>query len=146
MPVVKLLLQSVISDDLNWMTLDIKDYYLNTPLPRPEYIRIQQKLIPANVIEKHQLQPFLVSNSVLFEVNQNMYRLPQAGYLAQRRLIAHLAANYYHKTPRPCLFRHSSNGATFALVVDDFGVKYATKAAADHLISVLRQLYEIKID
>ena len=146
MPVVKLLLQSVISDDLNWMTLDIKDYYLNTPLPRPEYIRIQQKLIPANVIEKHDLQPFLVNNSVLFEVNQGMYGLPQAGYLAQRRLIAHLAENDYHETPTPCLFRHSSNGTTFALVVDDFGVKYTTKAAADHLISVLRQLYEIKID
>ena len=30
--------------------------------------------------------------------------------------------------------------------MDDFGVKYATKAAADHLISVLRQPYETKID
>lgn len=76
MPVVKILLQSVICDDLDWMTLDIKNYYLNTPLPRPEYIRIQQKLIPANVIEKHQLQPFLVNNSVLFDVNQGMYGLP----------------------------------------------------------------------
>lgn len=31
MPVIKLLLQSVISDDHKWMTPDIKDYYLNTP-------------------------------------------------------------------------------------------------------------------
>ena len=40
MPVVKILLQSVVSDGSNWMTLDIKDYYLNTPLSRPEYICI----------------------------------------------------------------------------------------------------------
>ena len=37
---VKLLLQSVVSDNANFMTLDIKDFYLMTPLPRSEYIRI----------------------------------------------------------------------------------------------------------
>jgi hypothetical protein len=37
---VKLLLQSVVSDNAKFMTLDIKDFYLMTPLPRSEYIRI----------------------------------------------------------------------------------------------------------
>ena len=146
MPVVKLLLQSVISDDHKWMTLDIKDYYLNTPLPRAEYIRIQRKLIPDAVLKKHLLEPYLNNNSILFEVNQGMYGLPQAGYLAQQRLVDHLAKYDYHETSTPCLFRHSTNGTTFALVVDDFGVKYCTEEAAEHLISVLRELYEIKID
>ena len=146
MPVVKMLLQSVISDDHKWMTLDIKDYYLNTPLPRPEYIRIQRKLIPDTVIKRHLLEPYLTNTSILLEVNQGMYGLPQAGYLAQRRLISHLAKHEYHETSTPCLFRHSTNGTTFALVVDDFGVKYCTDAAAEHLISALRELYEIKID
>ena len=31
-------------------------------------------------------------------------------------------------------------------MVDDFGVKYCTNEAAQHLISALRELYEIKID
>ena len=31
------------------------------------------------------------------------------------------------------LFRHESNGITFCLVVDDFGVKFTDKAAAEHL-------------
>ena len=35
---VKILLQSVVSDNAYFMTLDIKDFYLMTPLPRPEYI------------------------------------------------------------------------------------------------------------
>ena len=146
MPVVKLLLQSVISDDQNWMTLDIKDYYLNTPLHRAEYIRIQRKLIPDAIMEKYVLEPYLTNNSILFEVKQGMYGLPQAGCLAQRRLVEHLAKHDYHETTTPCLFRHSTNGTTFALVVDDFGVKYRTQEAADHLISALRELYEIKID
>ena len=146
MPVIKLLLQSVISDDLKWMALDIKDYYLNTPLPRTEYIRIQRKLIPDAIKEKHLLKPYMTNNSILFEVKQGMYGLPQAGYLAQRRLVDHLKKYDYHETTTPCLFRHSTNGTTFALVVDDFGVKYSTQEAADHLISALRELYEIKID
>ena len=146
MPVVKILLQSVVSDDSNWMTLDIKDYYLNTPLSRPEYIRIQRKLIPSVTLEHHKLEKFMANNSILFEVNQGMYGLPQAGYLAQQKLIEHLSKHHYHQTNTPCLFRHSSNGTTFALVVDDFGVKYKDKAAAEHLINALQELYTIKID
>ena len=146
MPVVKILLQSVISDDSNWMTLDIKDYYLNTPLARPEYIRIQRKLIPLSTMVQHELEQFMSNNSILFEVNQGMYGLPQAGYLAQQKLIEHLRKHQYHQTDTPCLFRHSSNGTTFALVVDDFGVKYTDKAAAQHLIEALKEIYDIKID
>ena len=146
MPVVKILLQSVISDDSNWMTLDIKDYYLKTPLSRPEYIRIQRKLIPPSIMVQHKLEQFMSNNSVLFEVNQGMYGLPQAGYLAQQRLIEHLRKHQYHQTDTPCLFRHASNGTTFALVVDDFGVKYTDRTAAEHLINALQEIYEIKID
>ena len=37
---VKTLLQSVVSDSANFMTLNIKDFYPMTPLLRSEYIRI----------------------------------------------------------------------------------------------------------
>ena len=50
-----------------------------------------------------------------------MYGLPQAGLLAQRRLIAHLAHHGYKQTPTPCLFRHDSNGTVFTLVVTTSG-------------------------
>ena len=42
----KLLLNSVISDAINgarFMSLDIKDYFLQSELPDPEYIRIHKK-------------------------------------------------------------------------------------------------------
>ena len=88
----------------------------------------------------------MTNNSVLFEVNQGMYGLPQAGYLAQQRLIEHLRKHHFHQTDTPCLFRHSTNGTTFALVVDDFGVKYKNKATAEHLIRALQEIYTIKTD
>ena len=145
--VVKTLIQSVISDDAHWMTADIKDYYLMTPLTRSEYIRIPLKLLPAAIIAKYSLDPFIHNDKVLFEVTQGMYGLPQAGLLAQQRLITHLAKSDYHECPDvPCLFRHSTNSVAFSLVVDDFGIKYKDKADADHLIACIRSLYELKVD
>jgi len=147
MPVVKTLLQSVVSDDAHWITADIKDYYLMTPLTRSEYLRIPVKMIPLEIIEKYGLHPYIHHDKVLFEVTQGMYGLPQAGLLAQQRLITHLATAGYHEAPDvPCLFRHVTNSVAFALVVDDFGIKYTDKDDADHLIATLRSLYELKVD
>ena len=146
MPVFKALLHSTISTDASWMTLDIRDYYLGTNLPRPEYVRIHTKFIPTTALDLYSLYSYITDNSILFEVNKGMYGLPQAGLLAQQKLIAHLAANEYTQTAVPCLFRHKSNGTTFALVVDDFGVKYTSKAGADHLIATLQQHYQLKVD
>lgn len=146
MPVIKLLLHSVISDNAHWMTIDIKDYYLNTPLLRPEYVRIPLRFIPSTTITLHSLTPYITNSSILFEINKGMYGLPQSGLLAQQRLVKHLSVHGYTETSTPCLFRHHSNGTVFALVVDDFGIKYTTRDGADHLIRTLNLLYDIKID
>jgi Reverse transcriptase (RNA-dependent DNA polymerase) len=146
MPLVKILLQSVVSDASKWLTIDIKDYYLNTPLPRPEYLRISSKFLPSAVIQQHNLQQFLHNDTVLFQVNKGMYGLPQAGLLAQQRLITHLASHGYNQTDTTCLFRHVSNGTVFSLVVDDFGVKYTNMNGVNHLIQTLQALYSITID
>ncbi len=91
MPTVKILSQSVVSDNANFMTLDIKDFYLMTPLPRSEYIRIPLKFLSQNVLDKHNLHQFIHKNSVLFEVTKSMYGLPHAGKIAQDVLIERLA-------------------------------------------------------
>ena len=75
-----------------------------------------------------------------------MYGLPQASFLAQVQLVAHLHLHGYQQTATPCLFRHLSNGVVFTLVVDDFLVKYPDKHSADHLHRTLSMLYEMKID
>ncbi len=57
--VVKMLLHSTISDNKKWFTIDIKDFYLGTPLPetRYEYIRIERKKLPPSSIAAHNLEP-----------------------------------------------------------------------------------------
>jgi hypothetical protein len=73
MDVVKILLNSVVSTDANWLSLDIVDYYLGIPLPRPEYLRIPLRFIPRDVVEKYNLSQFLHNDSILFEVTKGMY-------------------------------------------------------------------------
>ena len=49
---VKLLLNSGISaPGTKFMTLDIKNFYLNTPLERPEFIRLELSNFPDNVVQ-----------------------------------------------------------------------------------------------
>ena len=76
-----------------------------------------------------------------------MYRLPQAGLLAQELLEQCLAKKGYLQSKTcPGLGKHVWRPITFSLIVDDFGVKYFGKEHADHLIQVLQMDYEIFID
>eukprot|EP00804_Cyclotella_cryptica_P005399 CCRYP_017080-RA/>CCRYP_017080-RA protein AED:0.44 eAED:0.44 QI:0/-1/0/1/-1/0/1/0/144 len=54
---VKILLNSVISTlNAKFMTIDIKDFYLNTPMARPEYMRLKLSDIPAAIIDLYKLR------------------------------------------------------------------------------------------
>lgn len=145
--VVRTLLNSVLADDADFMTADITDYYLGTPLLRPEYVRIAIKDLSDTIITEYGLDSFCVEGHVYFEVMKGMYGLPQAGLLAQQRLISHLAqSEYIQSSVIPCLFRHPTNGVSFVLVVDDFGVKFTNSEGRDHFLDTLRALYTITID
>ena len=53
---VKLLLNSVISTKgARFMTIDIKDFYLNTPMKRFEYMRLKMKELPQDFIDEYNL-------------------------------------------------------------------------------------------
>ena len=137
---VKALLHAVVSDrytkgtDTRFATLDIKDFYLGTPLQRKEYVSIPLKYIPADIISKYCLEPFIHNDSILFEVSKCMYGLPQAGLLSHNHLIGHLALHgYVQDRDVPCLFTHVSQDLQFTLVVDDFGVKYSNVADVHEL-------------
>ena len=144
---IKLLLNAVVSEDANWMTADIKDFYLGTPLPNKEYMRISLKLIPHAAQIKHNTAAYAQDGYVMMEINKGIYGLPQAGKLAQSRLISHLAAHGYYETSNTsCLFKHETLPVAFTLVVDDFGIKYGHRDDAQHLIDTLAKLYTIKTD
>jgi hypothetical protein len=143
----KILLNAMISDNAAFSTIDIEDFYLGTPLPHPEYIRIPTKFIPAKVIAFYKLQPFLHNGALFCMVLKTHYGLPQAGALSQQRLFKHLEENGYHQLfHAPALFRNKDGSIRFALVVDDFAVVWSSAQSMQHFLTTLRKLYTVKVD
>jgi hypothetical protein len=143
MQTIKIMLNAVVSRKAKFMTADIKDFYLGTPMEEHEYMRMDLKTIPLDIQDKYQLQRYANSNGViLMEIMKGIYGLPQAGKLAQDRLVTHLASHGYHQaTHTPCLFTHETRDIAFTLVVDDFGIMYTKDEDAQHLLASLRELY-----
>jgi hypothetical protein len=144
----KCLLNSTLSTpNAKFMTLDIKNFYYNTPMDRFEYMKLPLSLIPEEIILQYNLRDIEFDGMVYMEIRKGMPGLKQAGKIANDRLALHLAASGYFPVPRtPALWRHESKAVTFSLVVDDFGVKYVGKENADHLIQALKKMYTISID
>jgi hypothetical protein len=146
---VKLMFSSIISTpNANIMTIDIKDYYLMTPMDRYEYFRMKLELFPPDIINEYGLHDKVDADGNVFcEVQRGMYGLPQASILAQDLLTKHLyKAGYRQSKITPEYWHHNWNPISFTLLVDNFGVKYTNKDDVEHLVSVLKQDYEINVD
>ncbi len=74
---VKLMLNSVISmPNAKFMTINIKDFYLMTPMERYEYFRMKLELFLPNIIEEYRLRNKVDADGNVFcEVRQGMYGL-----------------------------------------------------------------------
>lgn len=145
MLVAKILLNSVVSTKgAKFMTMDISNFYLNTPLTRPEYVRIQLIDIPDEIIDEYNLRTKATDGAIYVEINKGMYGLPQAGLLANQLLEKRLNKHGYHQSKLvPGLWTHEWRPIQFTLVVDDFGVKYVGKEHAKHLQSVISKYYPV---
>jgi hypothetical protein len=79
----KILINSTLStEDAAMMMMDIKNYYLGTPLPRFEYMKMLLSRFPEEIIQKYNLNALAVDGWVYIEIRKGMYGLKQAGLLA----------------------------------------------------------------
>jgi hypothetical protein len=147
MSTVKLHLNAVLSTPgATYVNADIKDFYLGTPMDTPEYMYIQSTHFPPAARHRYNIAALEHNGRVLCRINKGIYGLPQAGRLAQDRLIAHLATHGYHQTSTPLLFRHVTRPISFTLIVDDFGILTVGDEHVEHLLAALRELYAITVD
>ena len=122
----KLLFNSTISTPgARYYTIDLANFYLNTPLPNPEYMRLQLNIIPKEIIVKYNLQELEDKNEWEYiQINKGMYGLPQAGIRAYNLLTKRLSEKgYYQSQNTPGLWKHVHRDIAFCLVVDNFGIK-----------------------
>jgi hypothetical protein len=93
----KILINSTLSTkDAAMMTMDIKNYYLGTPLPQFEYMKMQISRFPEEIIQKYNLNALAVHGWVYIEIQKGMYGLKQAGLLANQLLQTRLAPFGYY--------------------------------------------------
>ena len=141
---VKLHQNSTISTDhARYMTIDINNFYLDTPMERYEYMRIKLADLPDNVIKHYNLESRVTSDEYVYlEVQKGMYGLPQAGILAHQLLGKRLNNEDYTQSKlTPGFWTHKWRPILFTLCVDIFGVKYVGEQHAKHLPDVLSTHY-----
>ena len=76
----KILLNLIISTkNALFVNIDIKHFYLNTPMNRYEYMLVPTHMIPPDIFAEYKLKDLVCNSKVLVEVRKGMYGLPQAG-------------------------------------------------------------------
>jgi hypothetical protein len=144
----KILINSVISTlGAKFLAIDIKIFYLNTPLGRFEYMVINFASLPQETIEKYDLIELSQDGKVYIEIQKGMYGLPHAGILANELLQRNLAKDGYRPTNHTHgLWTHDTRPISFSLVVDNLGVKYVGREHAEHLMACIKKNYNISSD
>ena len=130
------------------MSIDISNFYLETPMTRYEYTKVKVSNLPEEIIQEYKFRNIARSDgSIYVEIQKGIYGLPQAGLLAnillEKRLHEH---GYFQSTIILGLWTHTTRPIQFTLVVDDFRVKYVGEEHAEHLRSVLQESYAITHD
>ncbi len=106
---VKILTNSIISTaGTKFMTMDIKDFYLNTPMARYKYMRLRIADMPGDVIEHYNLRDKATPDGYNYcEIQKGMYGLPQVGIIAQQLLKERVQKHGYRQARQ-----HQAYGST----------------------------------
>ena len=104
--------------------------------------------MPQEIIDEYNLLKIVDNHGFVYmKIFKGMYRLKQAGIIAHKALIQHLAPFGYHPARHtPGLWQHETRDTIFTLVVDDFTIKYTSLKNAKHLLNALQEKYTISED
>ena len=147
----KILINSTISDahkGARFMSTDIKDFFLASPMQTPEYMRVKYDKFPEDIKERYNLQDKVTKNNYVYiKIKKGMYGLKQAAILAYTQLKSCLEPFGYRPVPGTVgLWKHESKPITFCLCVDDFGIKYFHREDVEHLLHAIGQTFQYTTD
>jgi hypothetical protein len=96
----KILWNSVLSTPgAKYCCADVKNFYLETPMARYEYMRMAARLIPDEFLDAYDLHSKIHNGYLYMEIRKGMYGLPQAGIIANRLLRKRLQPHGYFEVP-----------------------------------------------
>ena len=142
----KLMIDSVILDahrGARFMSYDIKDFFLATPMQKAEYMRIPWKYIPEDIKKQYGLHNKKTKDGYVYvKIKKGIFGLQQAVILAYENLVKNLVQYEYFPVPNILeLWKHTTRRTTFCLCVDDFGIKYFSQDDINHLMKALEAHY-----
>jgi hypothetical protein len=149
MMTVKMHLNSVISKKgAQYCTFNLKDFYLNMPMERPEYMQMKLSDLPQEFVDLYNLTKIAEDNgNVYIKIQKGMYGFPQAGILAHGLLDQRLNEHGYQQSQVTLgLWKHALRPISFRLCVDNFSMKYVGREHAEHLLQVLNMHYKFLQD
>jgi hypothetical protein len=143
---LKLLLNSVLSQKgARFSSIDLKNFYFDTPMPESEHISIKILDIPNELINKDKLAGLDRDGWIYFKIRQGCYGLPQAGILANDLLRSCLEAEgFYEAASTPGLWHHKWRPIQFCLIIDDFGIKYVGLEHFNYLLGILKKFHGLQ--
>jgi hypothetical protein len=144
----KLHWNSVVStENAQYMCLDINKKNLTVELEYFKYMKTPFCCFQHGQLNSTNSKKMALDGWVYIEIRRTVWVLLQAGILANKCLCHKLTPfGYYESTNTPGLWCHESKPITFTLVVNNFGVKFVNKADVDHLISSIKQMYNLMED
>ena len=99
---IKIHLNSTISTEgTKYAAIDIGNFYTNSKLDSPEFMRIHLSLIPCKIIDEYYAMKFVDANGYVYIMTiETMYSLAQSGWIANLALLKRLAKYRYYSTKR----------------------------------------------
>ena len=99
----KILINSVISDahrGAHFMTCDVKNFYLDTPMDHYQYMRIHKKYFTPEICAEYPIESLCDTDGHIYvEIRKGMYGLKEAGILAYNQLVTNLKPHGYYPIP-----------------------------------------------
>ena len=138
----KILISSTMSDAKKGamlMCMDIKDYFLTTPMEHPEFMRVKHEYILEDIMKKYNTDNTVIKDSWAHgKIQKGIPELCQAATLAHRDL---------KNSIEPCdyapilgtfgLWKHNKRLTIFCLCIDNFGVKHWSKQDTQYLYNAV---------
>ena len=87
---------SAVTPGAKYLTMDISNFYLCTPMDRPEFMQLPINIIPQEIIEKYNVNNLVNCGWVYVRIDQTMYGLPATGKLSNNLLVKRTSKAGYH--------------------------------------------------
>ena len=82
------------------MSCDLRDFFLETPMSRAEYMIIHSEYFPTDIRDQYKIDVLIAADVYVYiKIVKGMYGLKQAAIIVYNQLIFHMEPHCYYPVP-----------------------------------------------